>query len=523
MLKDILLKKAVSSILQRSEKQQDPEKLVGTFVDMGILPQLKSLNNQIIYGRRGTGKTHIIKVLTSQLKEEPHNIVVYIDARTLGSTSQFSDTSISLKQRCTSLFNDILLEISHTLLEHIVKEPPTKAEEAFDALAKLNKIIAEPVTRFTANSVVSRETSKSSGSFNSDISIGLKPALLNTTIKGEQSRASEEEKTTSYSLNQEEKVIFPDLVYSIRDLLQKAEATLYILFDEWSSLPLDIQPYLAEFLKKGFLPVSEVVVKIASLEYRSNFGIRQAPLGILGFELGSDISVAIDIDDYYVHERNPSAITDTFSNMLYKHVNSEVENDYLSSKYKINSGLEMASILFTNRNTFEELVRACEGVARDLINIFTLAYFHAERRGRDSIDKKAILETARQWFEQDKARNLDEKLQSFLERIVTEVIGNRRSRSFLLPRSLEKNEIIQRLFDARVLHLVQRGYADKENPGFRYNIYTVDYGTYVDVINTSKKPDLDIPEIKELLGDDTVPTDDKRSIRKNILTEDFLK
>lgn len=48
MLKDINLKKAVSSILQRSEKQQDTEKLVGTFVDMGILPQIKNLNNRPI-------------------------------------------------------------------------------------------------------------------------------------------------------------------------------------------------------------------------------------------------------------------------------------------------------------------------------------------------------------------------------------------------------------------------------------------------------------------------------------------
>jgi hypothetical protein len=46
------------------------------------------------------------------------------------------------------------------------------------------------------------------------------------------------------------------------------------------------------------------------------------------------------------------------------------------------------------------------------------------------------------------------------------------------------------LFDLRVLHLVQRGYADKDKPGVRYNIYTLDYGTYVDLMNTTRRPEM---------------------------------
>ena len=56
------------------------------------------------------------------------------------------------------------------------------------------------------------------------------------------------------------------------------------------------------------------------------------------------------------------------------------------------------------------------------------------------------------------------------------MIGDRKARSFLLPRELAAHPLIQRLFDLRVLHLVQRGYADKDRPGVRYNIYTLDYG-----------------------------------------------
>jgi hypothetical protein len=68
---------------------------------------------------------------------------------------------------------------------------------------------------------------------------------------------------------------------------------------------------------------------------------------------------------------------------------------------------------------------------------------------------------------------------------------------------------------------MQRGYADKDNPGVRYNIYTIDYGAYVDLIGTSKEPELDLMEREEL--DVVVPFDDKRSIRRIILHENILK
>jgi hypothetical protein len=242
----------------------------------------------------------------------------------------------------------------------------------------------------------------------------------------------------------------------------------------------------------------------------------------VGFELGADVSAFLDIDDYYVYDRNPDRITDTFGSMLVRHLNNSLPEGYLAG-LGVSTGTELASRLFTERKVFQELVRASEGVARDLINIFSKAYFIAHRKGREKIERSAVLEAARQWFEQDKERNLDDELRQVLRRISDEVIGNRKARSFLLAREVADNPIIQRLFDLRILHLVHRGYADKDRPGVRYNIYSLDYGTYVDLLNTSRKPELgfdfiDAPDPQDYV----VPFDDKRSIRRIILTPDFL-
>lgn len=303
--------------------------------------------------------------------------------------------------------------------------------------------------------------------------------------------------------------------------LELADTNLYILIDEWASLPPDIQPYLAEFLKRGVLPVQRAILKIASIEYRSCFFLNENGI-FIGFELGSDISTAPELDDYYVYDRNPDQVTDLFSDILYRHLNVDLDDNYLSSQFRIDSGKNFISKLFTEIETFRELARAAEGVVRDLINIFTHSFFNAHKRGRNNIDKKAVLEAARQWFEQDKAQHLDDQMQSLLRKILEEVIGKRKARSFLLPRELEGHPLIKKLFDARVLHHIQRGYADKDNPGVRYNIYTLDYGTYVDLMGTSKQPNIEFLE-KNSEPNLIVPFDDKRSIRRIILGEEILK
>lgn len=522
MLEDPILMAAVSRIVQRSERQEDIHKLVGTYVDVGLLPQLNNTNHQIFFGRRGTGKTHVMKVLESQLALNSHNTVVYIDCRTLGSTSQFSDHDVPTPRRCISLFRDILLEVYHKLVEHIIENAPPKPNEALSAAERLAALVTEPVSVLRQEKVTAQcglsTNSEASASLNLTARVGSPAAQIGVGRRSNILATDKHE--AQFSIESQEKVIFPELHKSLREVLVLSDTRLFLLIDEWSSLPQDIQPYLAEFLKRGLLPLGNATLKVGALEYRCRFSERRET-GILGFELGADIATAPDLDDYFVFDRNPDQITNIYSDVLLKHLSSELEPDYLSQEHKISNGQQFSSRLFTERSTCSELARASEGVMRDLINIFTQAFFNAQRRGRMSIDKRAIVESARQWFEQDKAQYLDEALQEVLRRIVDEVIGKKRARSFLLPRQLEKHPMIQRLFDARVLHHMQRGYADKDNPGIRYNIYAIDYGAYVDLLGTSREPQLDL-ETDQSGSELVVPFDDRRSIRRIVLDRSIL-
>ena len=513
----------MAAIPQRSERQQDLQKLVGSFVDVGILPQIRNVNNQIIFGRRGTGKTHILRVLADELsKTPPNDIALYIDARTLGSTSQFSDPTIPLPARCLALFRDILGEIYNALLDRIVNVNPANSNQLLDSLNGLSALITEPVTTYSPETQTVREAIKDQEKTGLRLSASPRSAF-EATIDSENQKVNENEKTTSYAVRNEDKVIFPALSSSLQKILRGCGSKMYVLVDEWSSLPIDVQPFLAEFFKRGLLPLPEVVVKIASLEYKSAFSAPSEAGGVIGFEVGADISASIDIDDYYVYDRNPARITEAFADMLYKHVQTELPEGYLAA-IGVTDGAGFARKLFSDQSAFQELVRSSEGVARDLINIFNHAYFSAHRRGKEKIDKSSVTEAARLWYEQDKLRNLDQQLLELLQRVIEQVIGAKKARSFLLAREFGNHPLIQKLFDLRVLHVVQRGYADKDKPGVRYDIYTLDYGTYVDLMNTSKKPDVGFTELTSGASEDfIVPFDDKRSIRRIVLDPEILK
>jgi hypothetical protein len=86
--------------LTKRAETADPATLVQTFVDIGtLLPSISTKDNQVIFGRRGTGKTHAL-VYTLETAKATGSLTVYVDLRTAGSSgSIYSDTKIPISER----------------------------------------------------------------------------------------------------------------------------------------------------------------------------------------------------------------------------------------------------------------------------------------------------------------------------------------------------------------------------------------------------------------------------------------
>lgn len=106
-------------ILRRSDRNE-LRQLVDTFTDTGLLfRKLSTPDHQIIYGRRGTGKTHAIRYISEQVKSKPE-ISIFIDMRNVGSEGGlYSDPSLSLSERGTRLLVETLKTIHDGVREFI--------------------------------------------------------------------------------------------------------------------------------------------------------------------------------------------------------------------------------------------------------------------------------------------------------------------------------------------------------------------------------------------------------------------
>ena len=124
------VRQAFVTVAARAERVQDAERLVATFVDNGIIDLVTNNNNQIIHGRRGTGKTHLLRVLGARLEANPSTVVVYVDARTLGSSLMFTDSERPLHARCLGLFKDVIALVHNKVLDRLVNNPTGKVDAA---------------------------------------------------------------------------------------------------------------------------------------------------------------------------------------------------------------------------------------------------------------------------------------------------------------------------------------------------------------------------------------------------------
>ena len=505
------LKRAIYGLHRRSERS-DKDKLIDTFVDIGnIFDVLSSNDHQVIFGRRGTGKTHILYYLLHYIYNA-NDIGIYVDLTNLGSSnSVYSDASLPISERGTRLLVDTLAEIYNGLLDYITGNNNLDLNSLdwrlFDRFAdsfthvKVEGSISTIAT--SANSI--SQTNYADAAASTD---GLSLRL---------SREKQRHHTAEYTERRDGAEVhyihFGEVVSALRELTSAlSDKRIWILLDEWSNIPIELQPMLADLFRRTFMTINNVIVKIAAIDHRSNFIITKSRGNYLGLELGADISADVNLDEYLVVDVNYTHAIDFYKNLFYKHI--------LNTDHAKNAGLafnrpdELISKLFTQHNTFVELVKASEGVPRDAINIAIKAA-QVSGNGDNKISIPNVREAARQWYLNDKEATVRsrEKAYMLLQWVIDKVIKHRRARAFLLEVG-KADQLIDFLFDSRVLHILKRNVSTHDRPGHRYDVYKIDYGCYVDLISTSGNP-----SAEPLLGID-VPSDDYRAIRRAILDID---
>lgn len=503
-------------IAKRAERQDD-EILKRTFVDFGsVFTALSSIDHQIIFGRRGTGKTHLLTVLR-QDKVSAGELAIQIDMRNLGSAGGvYADPGIPLTQRATRLLVDVLAAIHGRILELAV------AGDGLVNLGLVGKALDELFDAHSAVKVVGTTTVETSAAAESagvaEAKVGITASLTDATLS---SGAAHSTKTTEavsakkvVSGTEVHRVNFGNVGSALRRVVTELpKQRLWVLIDEWSEVPLDLQPYLADLLRRAVLPINGLTVKVAAIEQRSRFLIPEASVGNIGLEVGADISASVNLDDYMVFDNDETKAVAFFKALVLKHVQAALDAE---GKPYPPSESALLSQGFTQSNAFDEVVRACEGVPRDAIHILSHA---AQRADEETISVGGVRTAAQQWYQasKDTAVGAHPEAKRLLTWIVDKVIKERQTKAFLLE-SGTRDSLIDFLYDERVLHVLRKSMSAQDEPGKRYHVYGIDYGCFVDLVNTARAPkgmlDLGIaaPDISVV-----VPRTDFRSIRRCVL------
>lgn len=509
------LNRALNQIPKRAEQRQ-AERLRETFSDSGVALAMEAMDHQIIYGRRGTGKTHALRYFESECRAKG-DLAIYVDLRTIGSPEGlFMGERVSPTEKAGRLLVDLLGFVHDSILTTAVSDDELLMDETFvDSLDAL----ATSITTVKIEGEVESEEEEGD-STNEAANVGLEIANLfspvpSASVAASSRYESRKSKRTMRKGTERIALNFREVAVAMRGVSESLHTRrLWILLDEWGSVPPDVQPLLGEFLVRCVLPMQKITVKIAAIEQQTHF---RAELEgqVIGLELGADIFANVNLDEFMVFEQHEERSYEFFRGLFFKHLTSgqsqEIEIDGLDEE------LDLVRIGFTDKRAFEELVRAAEGVPRDAINIAAKAGMHA---GVNKISVNDVRSAARTWFQSDKEAALRgvPEAKRLLEWVIDRVIRGKRARGFLVNQREAGSSLLQGLFEARVLHVVRRGYSAQDEPGERYDVWVIDYGAYVDLIHTKNEPQ---PLLFLLDADDDalpdVPTQDLRAIRRAIL------
>ena len=470
-------RQAVASIEVRAEKMIDWPRIAEVFVRTDLFDRVGSPNSQLILGRRGTGKTHLLRVFEKDAADRGE-LAIYIDCTRLGSG--YSGLNLPAEVIAQKYFVTFLNQLGTELLDRTVRlELPAPGRES----ALIGRL---------AN--------------------GLVPLMRAGNGGGE----------STFNYRQ--------IASTLEEVIEGLEAKrLSVILDEWAQVPFQSQPHLAEYLKRAVLAVPRISVKILAVNYQCQFSVRQGR-DVIGLERGADIPTIIDMDRYLIYDEKRDFVVDFFAQLLYNHLGVELGWSLSVDEARKRSDVES---LFTQQRAFVELVRAAEGNCRDFLCIFARAYFDEYRQAGKSnaISIPNVVKAAASWYDTEKAStiNTEPQAKETLAYLWNNVLKDYKSRTFLVESSKADHPVLTRLLNERVLHRLNGTYSHADRPGILHDLFTIDYGAYVrfrgTVNEVQERIFWDSSDLDDLADDQRqllVPVDDKRSIRRIMFDPDVL-
>lgn len=481
ILQDKKVKAAIRQIIVRAEREIQ-KTVIDSYYDCNIIEHLKNKNHQIIQGRRGTGKTHILRVLQNELENE-HTHCFFFDCYETGSAGEISDEKLPVNHRAIRLMRDFLMalysDLNYYFRDMLCTHPESNEIELLLTHLYMESYFNVDIPHTYEHTQNCNTKMEQNDEENEEISF-FDPtfSLKRATHKKRENGVGSEYKTSGITYN---KVVFPNIYQCLNKLSEITEIEFVIFIDEWSSVPMSVQPHFGEFVRRCFVPSSNITVKIASVETRSNFAIRNNNI-VYGLEVGADIKVDIELDSLYAFDNNPKVKIMNLYSILWKHLQAK---KVLQADIDVSALLNM---LFPDFYTAALLARASEGNPRDFISILNNCIMIMDKTENPMgfITSPVVFQAVNRWYKSDKYQALDSNQRNLLSEIISYVVEEKENRGFILKEDYLQSVSISALVDARVLHVLQTGRWFRNLSNSLMAILILDFGTYSQELQANK-------------------------------------
>jgi hypothetical protein len=505
------LRGAVDAIGERIEISGRYSEL---FADANILKAVAPVKNQIIRGRRGTGKTHLLGRLNMYYREtysKSRVLPVFVDGRKIAADLPMEEPNPVLTALIwyRRLLDTVVAAINDFARDKIVLTSFEKIWPAAEKKKRLRNVRSsleelQAIVDFgdvqigpgRARSAIERRGAQKE---RDELSVDAK--LVANIKKLTETRASfgaDFKKASVSSTRQRLKIVYEGLTVlnytKITGILQRliglvnAEAFV-LLFDEWSALDPNLQPIFAQMIRTTLIGGKQFAIKIGCIPFLTRLSETEENGQPIGFPIGEEIFVGADLDRLCDPFINSEEVTAFLLAVLQKHLGYTIRQfrmlglrewvDYCSTN------------LFQGDAPIREIVQASAGVPRDFLLLFARAFRGSYRPG--PIGEGAVRSAIHEFFQQEK-RSLIEgnaKATSLYEALFSNICLPNHTYFFFVSQTLGTSRSLQELWHHRLLHLLFQGHVAfaRGQPG-TYDIYMMDYGRFASMRNTKRGNEL---------------------------------
>ncbi|WP_269305717.1 hypothetical protein [Aeromicrobium sp. HA] len=490
-----------ASIERRAEKAEGAGALAN-LVELDDVNPIFDPASMVVFGRRGAGKTHTLLHLRRKV-EDLEDVGVYVDMRKISSNAGiYDDDEIAFGTRATNMLVDVIGEVHEELYRLAVLGESELLSANLHRFGPALDKLAEAVTKVrvvgeTTLQIETRSRTRDESSSGAEIEAG-KTLGARAHSSRKSGRDAEFGTTETRSGRPKIYVHLGELDAALSAIVQALDGhKLWLLIDEWSAgVPYELQPVLADMLRRTFVSTPGIIVKIAAIEHRAKFITSADNVEYVGLELGSDTAETLSLDSRLVIGTNPRPAQTFIRHLLAEHFRSA------AGQLAVEDVADPVALSF-HANAFPLLVLASEGNPRDAINLVSKA---ARKARAEKVSADDVLSTAEDYFWNTKYKNVegDRPLERMFEEFVNTSL-ERGLRTILFERSDKRRPLVDKLNDRRLIHLLRSGLRAR-NGGSLYDLYAVDFGSYAERIRLGQmrwENDGFANPMRFHLGDDT--------------------